>query len=185
MSWASPLLILCNDLRQSLEYLSCIQSADDTTLFYADKKLDVIKCCVEKNLKLIMDWFRANSLTLNMQKMKYLLFAPNKSKKNLYLNVGYCIIKLDNETKFLGVILDDKLEWAPHVKNVLIKMKRNLGLMSRGQNMLSKHGLKAVYYTHIYSHMIYCISVWGRMASSDLLTKFPTQQNCCMQILDP
>ena len=99
MSWASPFLIFCNDLRQNLEYLSCIQFADDTTLFYADRNLDVIKCCVEHDLKLIMDWFRANSLTLNVQKMKYLLFAPNKSKKNLYLNVGNCIIKLDNETK--------------------------------------------------------------------------------------
>ena len=126
MSWASPFLIFCNDLRQNLEYLSCIQFADNTTLFYADKNLDVIKCCVEHDLKLIMDWFRANSLTLNVQKMKYLLFAPNKSKKNLYLNVGNCIIKLDNDTKFLGVILDDKLEWALHVKNMLIKMKQNL-----------------------------------------------------------
>ena len=42
-----PFLIFCNNLRQNLEYLSCIQFADDTTLFYADKNLDVIKCCVE------------------------------------------------------------------------------------------------------------------------------------------
>ena len=64
-------------------------------------------------------------------------------------------------------------------------MKRNLGLMSRGRNMLSKHGLKTVYYTHIYSRRSYCISVWGRMANSDLLMKLRTQQNCCMRILDP
>ena len=76
-------LIFCNDLRLNLEYMSCIQFADDTTLFYADKNLDVIKCCVEYDLKLIMDWFRANSLTLNIQKTKYLLFAPRNGKKTL------------------------------------------------------------------------------------------------------
>ena len=61
-------------------------------------------------LKIIIDWFRANSLTLNIQKTKYLLFSPKKGKiKNLQLNIGKCCIKPDTETKFLGVILDDKL----------------------------------------------------------------------------
>ena len=67
--------------------MSCIQFADDTTLFYADKSLDVIKCCVENDLKVIMDWFRANSLTLNVQKTKYLLFSPKKGEKKLHLNI--------------------------------------------------------------------------------------------------
>ena len=79
VSCLRPLLfiIFCNDLRLNLEYMSCIQFADNTTLFYADKSLDVIKCCVENDIKLIMDWFRANSLTLNVQKMKYYLL-PKK-----------------------------------------------------------------------------------------------------------
>ena len=59
-----------------------------------------------------------------------------------------CCIKLDTETKFLGVILDDKLTWNSQVKNVLVKMKWNLGLLSRGHSLLSKHGLKNVYYAH-------------------------------------
>ena len=82
-SCLGPLLFLgfCNDLRMNLEYMSCIQFADDTTLFYADKNLDVMKCCVEHDIEIIMDWFRANSLTLNVQKTKYLLFSPSKGKK--------------------------------------------------------------------------------------------------------
>ena len=31
--------------------------------------------------------------------------------------IDNCIIKPSNRTKFLGVILDDKLEWTHHVKN--------------------------------------------------------------------
>ena len=63
-------------------------------------------------------------------------------------------------------------------------MKRNLGLMSRGHNMLSKHGLKNVYYAHIYSHMSYCIAVWGSMISCELLNKLRSQQNCCVRMID-
>ena len=103
-SCLGPLLFLvfCNDLRLHLEYMSCIQFADDTTLFYADKSLDVIKCYVENDLEIIMDWFRANSLTLNVQKTKYLLFPPQKGKKTLHLNIGKCCIKPDIETKIFG-----------------------------------------------------------------------------------
>ena len=130
-SCLGPLLFLvfCNDLRLNLEYLSCIQFADDTTLYYADKSLDVLKCCIEHDLKIIMDWFRANSLTLNIEKTKYLLFAPTNKKQTINLMIDNCIIKPSNHTKFLGVILDDKLEWTHHVKNILTKMKQNSSLM--------------------------------------------------------
>ena len=185
-SCLGPLLFLvfCNDLRLNLEYLSCIQFADDTTLYYADKSLDVLKCCIEHDLKIIMDWFRANSLTLNIEKTKYLLFAPTNKKKTINLMIDNCIIKPSNHTKFLGVILDDKLEWTHHVKNVLTKMKQNSSLMRLSRNILSKHGLKIVYYAHIYSHMTYCISVWGSMTNVTQMAKLTTQQNNCMRMLE-
>ena len=63
-------------------------------------------------------------------------------------------------------------------------MKQNLGLLSRGRNLLSKQGLKNVYYAHIYSHMSYCISIWGSMISYELLCKLHTQQNQCIRMLD-
>ena len=122
-------LIFCNDLSLNLNYLSCIQFADDTTLYYADKNPDVLKCCVEHDLNIILDWFRANSLTLNVQKTNFLFFAPDKRKHTLYLNVDKVTICPSSNTKFLGVILDDKLEWTEHVKSILTKMKRNYNLM--------------------------------------------------------
>ena len=135
-------LIFCNDLSINLEYLSCIQFADNTTLYYSDRNLDVLKCCVEHHLKIILDWFRANSLTLNVQKTNYLLFAPDKRRYAVYLNADNVIIKPSNNTKFLGIIVDDNLEWTQHVKNVLTKMKRNCNLMQLSKNLLSNKVLK-------------------------------------------
>ena len=177
-------LIFCNDLSLNLEYLSCIQFADDTTLYYADKNLDVLKCCVEYDLNIILDWFRANSLTLNVQKTNYLLFAPDKKRHAVYLNVDNILIQPSNAIKFLGIVVDDKLEWTQHVKNVLTKMKRNYNLMRLGKNLLSTHGLKSVYYAHVYSHLSYCISIWGSMISANQLEKLKSQQDRCMQLID-
>ena len=111
-------------------------------------------------------------------------FDQIKAKKNVNLNIGTCCIKPDTEMKFLGVILDDLLSWSPHVKNVQTKIKRNLGLLKRGRSLLSKHGLKNVYYAHIFSHVSHCISIWGSMISANLLSKLRTQQNQCIRLLD-
>ena len=177
-------LIFCNDLSLNLEYLSCIQFADDTTLYYADKNLDVLKCCVEHDLNIILDWFRANSLTLNVQKTNYLLFALDKRRHAVYLNVDNTLIKPSNSTKFLGIVIDDKLEWTLHVRNVLTKMKRNYNLMRLGKNLSSIHGLKSVYYAHVYSHLNYCISIWGSMISASQLGKLKSQQDRCVRLVD-
>ena len=139
---------------------------------------------MEHNLKIILDWFRANSLTLNVQKTNYLLFAPDKRRHAVYLNVDNVIIKPSNKTKFLGVIVDDNLEWTQHVKNVLTKMKRNCNLMRLGKNLLSKHGLKTIYYAHVYSHLSYCISIWGSMINASQLAKLKSQQDKCMRLID-
>ena len=58
-------LIFCNDLNLNLTYLSCIQFADDTTLYYTHKNLRVFQACIDHDLTKLTDWFRASSLTLN------------------------------------------------------------------------------------------------------------------------
>ena len=73
-------LIFCNDLRLNLTYMSCIQFADNTTLYYSHKNLRVLRCCIENDLSIVIDWFRANSLTLNVQKTNLLLFSAKEWK---------------------------------------------------------------------------------------------------------
>ena len=63
-------------------------------------------------------------------------------------------------------------------------MKQNCSRMRLSRNLLSKHGLKTVYYAHIYSHMTYCISIWGSMTNATQMAKLTLQQNNCMRMLD-
>ena len=41
-----------------------------------------------------------------------------------------------------------------------------------------------LYYAQIYSHMTYCIVVWGSMASEQLLSKLQVEQNKCIKLLN-
>ena len=49
---------------------------------------------------------------------------------------------------------------------------------------MSIHGLKSVYYAHVYSHLSYCISIWGSMISASQLEKLKSQQDRCLWLID-
>ena len=69
-SCLGPLLFLVfiNDLHNAVEHGLSLLFADDTTLLHSHKNLRYLKWTVEEDLSKLMDWFRANKLTLNLDK---------------------------------------------------------------------------------------------------------------------
>ena len=58
-------------------------------------------------------WFKANKLSLNLKKTKFMVFEPR-----LKCSICYIQISIDNQnivkvkkTNFLGVILEENLNW--------------------------------------------------------------------------
>ena len=49
--------------------------------------------------------------------------------------------------------------------------------------MLSHDCMKAVYYAHTYSHLMYGLLIWGSMTSSKKIKKLATMQNSCIHLL--
>ena len=73
-------LIFCNDLHLHLTFLSCIQFADDTTLYISHTNLNFITFALEHDLSILQDWFYANKLTLNINKSVAILFGKHGGK---------------------------------------------------------------------------------------------------------
>ena len=92
---------------------------------------------------------------------------------------GYVILKVEN-TKFLGVYLDEYLNWKYHANQVYNKIQSNKQLLNMTKNMLSLSSLIKLYYAHIYSHISYGIKVWGSMLSSSSLQEIFKAQNVCL-----
>ena len=74
-------LIFCNDLNLHLDYMDCLQFADDTTLIYSHSNPNYLAFCIESDLTNVQDWFRANKLTLNVEKTVYMKFQGKIVKK--------------------------------------------------------------------------------------------------------
>ena len=70
-------LILINDLANSSESLFALLFADDTTLQISSSNIQELYAIANKELITVSEWFRANKLTLNISKTKYILFRKN------------------------------------------------------------------------------------------------------------
>ena len=81
-----PLLFILfiNDLHLAVQYSSAHQFADDTNLLLVEKSLKKLSKKVNRDLKLIVKWVRANKLSLNANKTEIIIFKPkDKTINNL------------------------------------------------------------------------------------------------------
>ena len=179
-SCLGPLLFLvyCNDLPLNMDFCSSILFAHDTTLYKSHENLVYLKWCLQEELNNAMDWFRANKLMLNLNKSTCMLFSDKKIEK-FTIEVDNINLTTVSHTKFLGVWIDNRLNWDFYFNKLLLKTKRNIHLLRTGKNMLNSHAKKLVYYAHIQSHITYCLTVWGNMACTSQLKKLECVQEKC------
>ena len=123
------------------------------------------------DLSNLINWFKANMLSLNIAKTNYLLFPSSQ-----FVNVGedmklYAdadeIIRNECCT-FLGIISDDKLGWLDHTNTINIKLSRYLYILNSVTNMLPNYILRQLYFTTVQPYLTYGIILWGSTYQSYL-----------------
>ena len=182
-SCLGPLLFILfvNDIHHLPIYSKLILFADDTTLFNSHYCSKYLRFMLEHDLNIMIDWFNANKLSLNLQKTVSMQFWNNTANLNLY--VGETIIPTVESTKFLGVQIDNQLSWRNHANHVIDKLHTNRRLMALGKNLLDRDSLRKIYFAHIHSHLNYGLTIWGSMLSSSSLKALSKLQTHCIELI--
>ena len=71
-------LIYINDIYKSSEILQFRLFADDTSILYASKSIDVLEKTINSELINVSAWLLANKLSLNVSKSNFLLISFRK-----------------------------------------------------------------------------------------------------------
>jgi len=92
--------------------------ADDATFVISSSKNEDLEEACNSGVGLLLDWFSVNSLYLNSTKTTYLRFhtAQNKNSSDLLLKAGIETIPRSSFTKFLGLTIDENLNWKEHCR---------------------------------------------------------------------
>ena len=168
-----PLLFLLyiNDINIAVEGEKLKLYADDTNLFLNDSDPDIL--CSRSNLCLdsLHHWFLANKLSVNLDKTVFSIFFPNKFQatlKNFKLYIDNKEIKRVDCSKYLGVMLDEKLNWKNHIDYIVSKMVKFTGLFYKIRHNLTSACRKALYFALIYPHVTYSIELFGNATDNNI-----------------
>ena len=78
------------------------------------------------------------------------------------------VIAQTHQTKFLGVILDDRFSWIPHIDFISKKVSKAIGILQKLKLYLNTTSLVNMYYAFIFPYLHYCNEVWGGTYTSTL-----------------
>ena len=167
-----PLLFLLyiNDLPNISKSLNFYLFADDTNIYYESDSLVKLESKINKELSKLQLWLNVNRLSLNISKTNYVIFHPfNKpSKDQITIKINKIALSQKTHLKFLGIIIDSTLSWKQQIKDISCKISRAIGVMYKLRPYINPTMLKNIYYSLIYSHMIYAIQVWGSAGKTEI-----------------
>ena len=155
-------LIYINDLANTCKHTMPIFFADVSNLFINGKDVSKIEQELNEELSNIASWLKINKLSLDVNKTQFMIFSRKQNQiENIVIRIEGQIIERVTQTKFLGVIINEKLTWRNHVNHISTKIAKGIGILIKARFCLNKETLVSLYHTFIYPYLTYCNSVWG------------------------
>jgi len=134
-STLGPLLFIVNinDLPQASNFVTKL-FADDTILLMSSPNVKTSLHNVNEQLGAIVTWLYYNKLCVNHTKSKYMIFQSNNNKDGEDPHIKISLSSVQNleqvdSYKYLGVILNKKLIWVPHIRYICKKSAQSLGII--------------------------------------------------------
>ena len=111
--------VFINDLLFSVLECDVCNFADDNTLFSCKPDLNDVLENLRSDISLVSNWFNCNGMVANPEKFQMIILGADSS--NISIQTDFATIKPSKEVTLLGVAIDDKLSFYPHIKEVCLK----------------------------------------------------------------
>ena len=115
-------------------------------------------------LSIVDEWLKANRLTLNTKKTKYVIFGMRTSlehvPRDLNIKIGNERIERVDYMKFLVMILDEKLTFDEHINQTYTKASQKLGILRRSREYLDTTTGLTLYKSLVLPHLDYYDTVY-------------------------
>ena len=159
-----------NDIEVVSDTFNAILFADDSTFIttinasLSSKKLDKnFESKINLELNKVYNWLVVNKLSLNIRKTKCMLFHTRNTKCNFIPKLVINDIELERvqNFNFLGLTINENLNWKPHMDKIANKISKSGGVINRLKHFLPTNILRMIYCSTIQSNLIYALLVWG------------------------
>ncbi len=183
-------LIYINDIVNSSDQAEYVLFADDTNIFVVGKTAKVVYAKANNVLTKINSYMLSNQLHINAGKSCFMHFQPGLSRatqtcararaydSDLVLCLNDKKLKKVQNTKFLGVIIDEQLNWEEHLNHLVSKLNSSIVSIKRIKKFIPKSEHTKIYNALFMSHLSYCVSCWGGIPEHRLRKILSIHKRC-------
>lgn len=194
-------LVYVNDVTNVVQHSSLYQYADDTCLIVADNNLSNAMKKLQEDFTAICKWSHDAGLVLNAQKtvMMHIKSSHNTSDTvsvNLLSHCHQCLhspvnnctncvpIEQVRQATYLGLIIDNRLNWGPHIEKICDKLRALLAKFNIIKYKVPYRILLNMYKALAASIISYGITSYGRTYKTHL-EKIYTLQIRLLKVIVP
>ena len=152
-------LLYINDCTNLTDDHITMLYADDSVLYVSGKDINTLTERLSVALNSFYIWASTNKLTMNESKTKIMTFASSKKLNKIRkpkISLNGEDIKSVLSYKYLGVTLDQELNFAMYVRNMIKRLRFKSILLYRSRKYMSKPVLLRVYKSHVLPVIDYC-----------------------------
>ena len=109
------LVLIINDLSNSSEKVSFRIFSDDTNTFFTSNNAKEVEFTMNEELNLVLKYCAVNKLSANLKKTNNYMLITSSEKK--YTEISK-ILNVKTYIKYLGIYIDEHLQWEPQIQHV-------------------------------------------------------------------
>jgi len=143
---------------------SLIGFADDLALVVVAKEVGAVEAAANAAIQVIAVWMDEAGLDLAGHKTEAVLITSRKKVEYMSVQIGNTTIRSSESIKYLGVLLDNRLSFRPHVEYVTQKAAKMQGALSRMLPNIGgpKVGRRLLLARVVASVLLYAAPIWAK-----------------------
>ena len=155
-------ILYINNITTKINLSEICLFADDSVLYYVHKDIAYATKIMQQDLLNLHNWMDANKLTINTKKTQYMIISGHHKKyENIRIKIKNSQLTRTRAYKYLGVKIDQHLNYSQHINNLAGIVKNKLRTLTRLSYFLPKGIFIMLYKALIVPHFDYASSIWG------------------------
>ena len=180
--------VYINDLPMAPEAGSLKSFVDDSKLFlsFSINEANSVVNKLNKDLQRVVAWCSLNSLLINPDKTKLIVFGTHYMLKQIPANfhislLGKNIFPVSSATD-LGVTLDSGLKYGEHTSRLVSSCMASLCQINRAKYIFDEETLVRMINALVFSKLYYCSTIWSNTSKKNI-AKLQKVQNFAARIV--
>jgi hypothetical protein len=151
-------ILYINDIGDVVQRANINLFAYDTMIYVEHGDIKEAAKIMNEELQKVTRWLYINKLKLNVDKTKYMIITNKKNNchDSIDIQIEGAKIQCVESIKYLGVLLDNKMNFKIMLTTYVRKLLKKIGYMARLGNKLNYSSKVLVYNSKIAPHFDYC-----------------------------